>query len=272
MAAPGGAHRRHLRRGARAGPLRRTAAETAGICLLAGGLVSLAGCATIPGGGGTRDPLEPLNRITFRFNNTLDTAVMTPVARGYRDVTPAPVRRGAGNFFSNLHAPVVIVNDLLQGRFRQGGSDSARLAVNSTVGLFGLFDPASGMGLPRHRQDFGMTLGRWGVGPGPYLVLPFVGPSDVRDAVGVGADAQIDPLQQWSRQPAKYELRAVDLVDTRARLLGATAALQQSINPYVFMREGYLQHRYHLIHGGSAMPGLPEPPPPPPRGGQSGGD
>jgi len=253
------------------GALRRSLAGAGCIGLVACALTSLAGCASISGGGGSRDPLEPLNRITFRFNNTLDTAVMTPVAEGYRDVTPAPVRRGVGNFFSNLHSPVVIVNDLLQGRFRQGGSDTARLAVNSTVGLFGLFNPASDMGLPRHRQDFGMTLGRWGVGPGPYLVLPFLGPSDFRDALGVGVDAQIDPLQQWGRQPAKYELRAVDLVDTRARLLGATAALQQSINPYVFMREGYLQHRYHLIHGGSAIPGLPGPPPPPSRGGPSDG-
>ncbi len=246
--------------------LPRSVAGASALALVA---LLLAGCATT-GGSRNPDPLEPFNRISYRFNDTLDKALMIPAAKGYQDVTPAPVRRSVGNFFANLRSPIVIANDLLQGKFRQGGSDTARLVVNSTVGLLGLFDPATAMGLPRHRQDFGLTLGRWGIGPGPYLVLPLLGPSDVRDAIGFGVDDQLDPLSQWQQDPAKYELRALDLVDTRARLLPASRIVQESVNPYVFMREGYLQQRRNRVYEGHPPPGAgglgPMPPPPPPNG------
>lgn len=231
--------------------------------------LALAGCATTSGVGNS-DPLEPVNRITFRFNNTLDRAMIRPVAKGYRQVTPAPVRRSVGNFFNNLESPIVIVNDLLQAKFRQGGSDTARLAVNSTVGLLGFFDVATPMGLPAHDEDFGLTLAHWGLGPGPYLVLPFLGPSDVRDAIGRVGDYEVDPLWQWQQKPAKYELRAVQIVDIRARFLPADRLLEGSIDPYLFMREAYLQHRRNLVYGGHPPPGEGGAPPPPPPG-QRGG-
>ncbi|HYW91644.1 MAG TPA: VacJ family lipoprotein [Gammaproteobacteria bacterium] len=236
---------------------------------------ALCGCASTSGTEHNPDPLEPLNRITYRFNDTVDKAVMMPLARGYKSATPAPVRKGVGNFFGNLESPVTIVNDFLQAKFRQGGSDTARLAVNTTVGLLGFFDPASGMGLPPHDEDFGQTLGTWGIGPGPYLVLPFLGPSDVRDTVGKVGDYEVDPLWQWQQQPEKYELRGVQIVDIRARLLSATNLLQQSIDPYLFMRNAYLQRRRNQVYDGNPPPGgsygAPPPPPPGQRGGRAGG-
>src|SRR5690606_22079911 len=145
----------------------------------------LPACATLPSGErDPRDPMERFNRSMYRFNDTLDRNVARPVARAYVKVTPAPVRSGVSNFFRNLNTPTVIVNNLLQAKPRAFFTDTLRLVVNTTIGIGGLFDPASQLGIPAGDEDFGQTLGRWGVGSGPYVVLPFLGPSTARDTVG----------------------------------------------------------------------------------------
>lgn len=195
------------------------------------------------------DPLEPVNRAIYRFNDLLDSYLLEPTARGYRKVTPAPVRRGLSNFFDNLSYPVVIFSDILQGRVRQTGSDISRFLVNTTVGIGGLFDPAKHMDLADHDEDFGQALGRWGVGPGPYLVLPLAGPSNLRDAVGSATDFFIpDPVSHISDRGARYATVAAKTVDGRYRLLEAGDVVEEgAVDPYAFVRESYRQKRESLI-------------------------
>ena len=152
--------------------------------------LSLLGCAT---NGDPRDPLEPLNRGIYKFNDTVDKAVLKPVATGYKEAMPGPVRTAVGNFFSNLDDVLVLLNDLLQFKLEQAASDFSRLVWNTSVGIAGLIDVATPMDLPKHNEDFGQTLGYWGVNNGPYLVLPFFGPSTLRDTVGTVVDVPIRP-------------------------------------------------------------------------------
>lgn len=202
----------------------------------------------------THDPFEGFNRAMFEFNDWFDRYVGKPVAKGYRWVLPSPVRRGTSNFFSNLLSPVVIVNDLLQGKPLQATMDTARFVVNTTIGLLGIFDPASHMDLPRHDEDFGQTLAVWGVGEGPYIVWPFIGPRNLRDSVGLVADWQLwtPSLVSDIDSDQRLGLAVWYFVDTRASLLEASDIIDQAAgqDPYIFVREAYRQRRQHLISDG----------------------
>lgn len=211
---------------------------------------AMAGCAHSPPDD-PQDPLEPVNRALYTFNETADRYVLRPVAVGYDKVTPAPVRTGIGNFFSNLSYPVVIANDLLQGKAVQAGQDFARFVLNSTFGLAGIFDVAGATGLPEHDEDFGQTLGTWGVGPGWYLMLPFFGPSDNRDLVGRGVDVAASPTFYVQDSEANIPLGILNAVDQRAGLLQADRFLEQQLDRYVFVRTIYLQNRLNKVHDGN---------------------
>ena len=199
------------------------------------------------------DPFEKFNRAMFKFNTKVDRYFAKPLAKGYRAVTPRPVRKGISNFFSNLREPIVILNDVLQGKVKQAGSDLGRFLMNSTLGLFGFIDVASKAGLKKHDEDFGQTLGKWGIKDGPYLVLPFFGPSSMRDAFGLVADAQVDPVRQKDDKSTRSKLTTLRVINTRANLLDATDILEQAggQDPYLFVREFYRQRRRSLVHDGS---------------------
>jgi phospholipid-binding lipoprotein MlaA len=214
-------------------------------------LLLASGCATVHGEPEPHDPYEGFNRSMYRFNDTVDRAVLKPVAEFYDDAVPAPINTGVSNFFSNLDDVTVLINDLLQAKFRQAGSDFARISFNTTFGLFGLFDVASHMDLPKHNEDFGQTLGYWGVGSGPYLVLPFLGPSTVRDGTGTVASWYTEPLTSIEDPNTYWGAVALRAVDTRAELLRASRLLEQAaLDPYVFTREAYLQLRRSRVYDG----------------------
>lgn len=212
----------------------------------------LAGCAAAPAKRDPRDPWERLNRTTFAFNNHFDHAVALPVARAYQKVTPQFVRVGVGNFFDNLDYPIVIVNDLLQAQLKDFFSDTARLVLNTTLGLGGFFDPASSAGLDKNTRDFGQTLGKWGIGTGPYLVLPLFGPSDVRDAFGrVGDGYAVPQTYVLSFWPA-VGVWVAGAINTRYQLLPQQSLIESTFDPYAFERSAYLQRRQYLVTGGSS--------------------
>lgn len=214
----------------------------------------LTGCASINGPTEPHDPYERYNRAMYQFNDSLDKAIIKPVAKGYDAVVPGPVRKGITNFFGNLDDVIVLINDILQFKITQAASDTARIVVNSTVGLFGLIDVARPMGLRKHREDFGQTLGRWGIGSGPYLVLPFFGPSSPRDGIGLYVDySQFDPtFNLVDDNSTRNTMFATDVINTRAGLLSASRILDTaSLDPYVFVREAYLQRRQSLVYDGS---------------------
>lgn len=216
------------------------------------GVVLLAchGCATAPSMD-PRDPIEGFNRGVFTFNEGLDQAVFKPAATIYRDVTPVLVRRGVGNFLSNLDDAWSFVNNLLQFKGRKAVDNFFRFGVNSTMGLFGVLDVASEMQIERHSEDFGQTLGRWGVGPGPYLVLPFFGPSTFRDAIALPVDMGGDIVSHTSHIPTRNTLRVINVLDTRAALLGVTSALDEvALDKYSFARDAFLQRRRNAVYDG----------------------
>lgn len=216
---------------------------------LLGIVFALTGCAT---NGDPRDPLEPLNRGIYKFNDTVDEAVMKPVAKGYKAVLPNPVRTGVGNFFSNIDDALIAVNNLLQFKFSQAASDVARMIANTTFGIGGLFDVATSFGLEKHNEDFGQTLGYWGIGDGPFLMLPLLGPSNLRDAVGLAAYYQLDPVWNLSHVPTRNTLGALRVLDHRARLLDAEKVLDEAaLDPYTFLRDAYIQQRRSLIYDGN---------------------
>lgn len=211
--------------------------------------LALLGCAT---NGDPRDPLEPLNRGIYKFNDVVDKAVLKPVATGYRDAMPDPVRTAVGNFFSNLDDVLVLLNDLLQFKPEQAASDFSRLVWNTSVGIAGLIDVATPMDLPKHNEDFGQTLGYWGIGDGPYLVLPFLGPSTLRDTVGTVVDVHFDPVAQHTPVAERNSAIAIHSVDNRSRLLDAEEVLDEAaIDRYVFLRDAYLQRRRGLVYDGN---------------------
>jgi phospholipid-binding lipoprotein MlaA len=196
------------------------------------------------------DPLEPVNRAVYRFNDVADRYLIRPVAQGYEAVVPQPVRSSVTRFFENLGMPVVIVNDLLQGKFDEAGQDTARFVVNSTVGIGGLFDPATEVGLPQPNEDLGQTLAVWGVPAGPYLVIPFWGPTTLRDAVGDLGDAQYGLLASYDDTSVRDKAVVLFAINTRARLLGTDSAIENALDPYLFVRDAYLQRREFLIYDG----------------------
>lgn len=232
------------------------------LTLLLFGLLS--GCASVhepPAAGYTTqesDPYERFNRSMYAFNDALDRAVMKPVAEGYQKIAPKPVNTGITNFFSNLDDFVVLFNDLLQLKWQQAGMDFSRITWNSTVGILGLIDVATPMNLPKHNEDFGQTLGHWGVGSGPYLVLPIIGPSSLRDGPSLLVDWQIDPLVGIGDpdESTRWGLLAVKYIDIRADLLRASTVLEQAaLDEYIFLRESYRQRRENLVYDGN--PPLP---------------
>jgi phospholipid-binding lipoprotein MlaA len=215
-------------------------------------VMTLLGCAAAPAQKDPRDPWERMNRSTYKFNDKLDRAVLRPVAHGYQKVTPSFVRTGISNFFDNLDYPVVIVNDLLQAKFLSAGKDTGRLLMNTTLGIGGLLDPASTAGLQKNTNDFGLTLGTWGVHKGPYFVIPFLGPSDVRDGLGRIPDSVMSPRNYINSSTARYSLWAVGLLDARYRLISLEPALDSAYDPYLFMKNAYLQRRDFLLSGGQS--------------------
>jgi len=223
------------------------------LLLLGLSLVLLSGCASVPGPPDERDPFESYNRAMYAFNDSVDKAVVRPVAQTYKDYTPHLLQTGISNFFDNLDDLTVLLNDLLQFKLKQAVSDFGRILWNSTVGIFGLIDVASHMDLPKHDEDFGQTLAVWGVPDGPYIVLPLLGPSNARDTVGWVGDIYVDPLFTLDEEGNIYwGLIALRFIDTRADLLSASRVLEQAaIDPYIFMRDAYLQHRRNLIYDGN---------------------
>ena len=209
----------------------------------------LAGCAT---GIDPRDPYEPFNRGVYRFNDTVDAYVATPVARTYRKAVHQEIRTRVGNFFSNFQDLFIGVNNFLQGKVQDGVNDWARFAFNSTFGLLGIHDVASEWGLEKHNEDFGQTFGRWGSPPGPYLVLPFLGSSTVRDGVGTALDYTASPASEIRPINLRNSLYGLYLVNTRADLLDASRLLEEAaLDRYVFQRDAFLQRRRSLIYDGS---------------------
>lgn len=214
--------------------------------------LAAAGCATQPvTRKDSRDPFERVNRVTYAFNDALDRAIAKPVAKTYRKVVPHFVQTGVSNLMSNAGYPTVIVNDVLQAKFKPALLDTGRFVLNTTLGLGGLLDPASAAGLQRNDEDFGQTLGKWGVPPGPYLVLPLLGFSDVRDAIGLVPDEYTDPRHYIDSNTVRWSVRVLALVDQRARLLDAESALQNVFDRYAFTRNAYLQRRNYLVHDGN---------------------
>jgi phospholipid-binding lipoprotein MlaA len=205
-----------------------------------------------------RDPIEPVNRAVYQFNDTLDRALLKPVAQGYRAVLPEPVRDGVNNFFSNLRDPWIGLNQMLQGKVHDGFSDWMRFVTNTTFGLLGIFDVASEGGIPKHDEDFGQTLGVWGFDSGAYLVLPFFGPSSVRDGSGRVVDSigylpwkGPDYLNFEDEVAWRNALVAADVINTRANLLEASNILEEAaLDRYAFVRDAYLQRRRSQVYDG----------------------
>jgi phospholipid-binding lipoprotein MlaA len=215
--------------------------------LLAAGLVT--GCAT---SGNPKDPIEGYNRAMFSFNEGVDKVILKPVAKGYDAVLPDPVRTGVTNFFGNIADLLIGVNNMLQGKVAEGGSDLGRVAVNTTVGVLGVFDVASGMGLEKHEEDFGQTFGRWGMGSGAYVVLPLLGSRTVRDTGGLVLDMATDPVVYIENVPVRNSLAAVRVVNDRANLLPAEKVVEEAaLDKYAYIRDAYLQRRRSLVHDGN---------------------
>ena len=199
------------------------------------------------------DPFESYNHATFAFNKATDRAIFKPVAKAYQAVLPDTVIASVTNFFSNLNDVVVLANDLLQFKLHQAAMDSGRIVFNTTFGVLGLFDVASRMELPKHYEDFGQTLGVWGFSEGYYIVLPFLGPSTVRDTFGLVGDFYTNPTTRATDSAtAQWSLWGLNLIDRRARLLRAERAFAGAqIDPYAFQRSAYLQQRRNLVYDGN---------------------
>ncbi len=209
-----------------------------------------AGCATGPQAN-PDDPLEPMNRAVFKVNDKLDQYVATPVAKGYKAVTPQPVRTAVTNFYSNIADVGNFANNLLQGKGVAAAESLMRVAINSVLGIGGLIDIATPAGLQKHSQDFGLTLGTWGVPSGPYLVLPVFGPSSFRDGVGLYVNFWFDPTT-YAQPAVRNSLYGMNVVDVRTNLLGATDLLSlAALDKYAFVRDAYVQRRRYLLDGGN---------------------
>jgi len=228
---------------------RRWGASESLAALVAATAYLVSGCAALPPGSerDPRDHAERFNRAMYKFNSSLDHAVLRPIARGYVKVTSPSVRTGVSNFFSNLGYTKTIGNDLFQGHVRDLGSDSARFIVNTTVGIGGVFDPASRFGLEKHDRDFGQTLGKWGVPAGSFLMLPLLGPSDVRDGIGLLPDRFMS-LEAQITGPAGDGLMVGDKIDGRQRILPYDDVLASLNDPYAMVRGIWLQRRENKVH------------------------
>ncbi|MGI1677542.1 MAG: VacJ family lipoprotein [Cellvibrionaceae bacterium] len=210
-------------------------------------IAGLIGCASTT--EKSVDPLAGYNKAMHGFNDTLDSYILKPVAKGYRVVTPDPIENCVNNFFGNLLEIRNILNDALQWKWKQAGNDTGRFVVNSTVGIAGIFDVAKYLSLEKSEgEDFGQTLAVWGVGQGPYIVLPFLGPSNLRDTVGLPFDWAVDPIGYIEHVPTRNSSRAFDFIVSRASILDAEEFV--SGDRYTFFREAYTQRRNYLIGDG----------------------
>lgn len=220
--------------------------------------IALAGCATTASReADARDPFEPINRASYAFNDSLDRALIKPAARGYRAVTPQFVQTGISNVFSNAKYPVTLVNNALQGKFGAALNDTGRFVLNTTLGLGGLFDPATDVGLDRNDEDFGQTFGKWGLPPGPYFVVPLYGPTTLRDGFGSLADDFAEPRSYLEDDSTRYGLWVAGNFERRVRLLDADALLERTGDPYAFVRSAYLQRReFQVMDGNVSTPDL----------------
>lgn len=227
---------------------------------IAGLVLGLSGCASKPAGYVDKDPLEPVNRAVFNFNDFIDKVMLRPLALGYDDLVPEPVQGGVSNVYSNLLEPGNGINSLLQGKPRGAGNAAGRFAINSTLGVLGIFDVAgnanfyegsTSQGIRRQEEDFAQTLATWGVPAGPYIVLPFLGPSTLRDSFSLALDTTVNPMFAIEKQGAKDTLLALRIVELRASLLPVDATLQRASDPYVFLRSAYRQNREFQIWDGN---------------------
>lgn len=216
-------------------------------------VTAITGCASVPPGAeDPRDPWQSYNRAMFSFNSDVDNAFIKPTAKAYRFVTPEPLDDGITNFFNNVADATSAVNNVLQFKLSRAGSDAGRVVVNSTVGFAGFFDVASNLGLPSYKEDFGQTLGYWGFNAGPYLVLPILGPSSVRDGFGWAGDIALDPFFSINKNEVYWGFVALRVVDRRADLIDAGDLMEEAaLDPYAFVRDAYLQRRRSLVHDGN---------------------
>jgi len=214
-------------------------------------LVILAGCATRPDSDiNNHDPLESFNRASYSFNSTIDKALIRPAAKGYDAVMPKPVKTGISNFFANLDEIPTIVNDLLQGKVSDAFNDTGPLLINTSLGLAGFIDVATDLGLTQHDEDFGQTLGTWGVGTGPYLVIPLLGPSTTRDAMARPVDNYYSPKKDIEHIRTRNTLYALELLDLRYRLLAIDSQLEDALDEYSFVRDAFLMRREYQVYDG----------------------
>ncbi|KMY86009.1 Nucleoside ABC transporter, periplasmic nucleoside-binding protein [Candidatus Paraburkholderia calva] len=232
--------------------LSKSALRKLGWSLAIASALATTGCATGPDRN-PKDPLEPMNRTVFKFNNTLDTYVAKPAAQFYVDYTPSPFRTAVSNFFSNLGNFSNFANNLLQLKITDATQDLMRIAMNSVFGLGGLIDIASPAGLPKHHQDFGLTLGHYGMPSGPYLVIPLLGPSSIRDSTTWLVDWRVNPISYADDDYIRWPLYGLNFISARADLIGATDLLSQAaLDKYAFVRNAYMQRRQYLLTGGDA--------------------
>ena len=212
-------------------------------------ILILGGCAST----NNTDPLESMNRGIYKFNTAFDDSVAKPVSRGYKAIAPSIVVKGVNNFFNNMRDIVTVINDLLQFKFEHAINDATRVAINSTIGILGFVDVHTMSGGERRKEDFGQTLGHWGVNSGAYIVIPFFGPSTIRDGFGLVADTlYFDPISYIGDVRTRNQVRLSQFVDTRTELLNASDILEEaSIDPYAFQRDAYLQYRESLVNDSS---------------------
>jgi phospholipid-binding lipoprotein MlaA len=239
--------------------MRHTTSSLLHAALIAGLAVIATGCATAPTATrDARDPYESFNRGVYRFNDSIDRGFAKPVTKVYRAVAPKPVRTGVSNFLSNLTYPGTVVNAALQGKMRQAGQDSARFLLNTTLGLGGVLDPATAAGLEMNDEDFGQTLGKWGVNSGPYLVLPFLGPSSVRDSFGTVLDRATDPSNYLNDSSVSIGLNGLQLMDRRSRVMDLERQLEGVFDQYAFIRNAWLQRREFQVRDGDIVEAPPD--------------
>jgi len=214
-------------------------------------MIGVPGCASIPADERAKsDPWEPMNRSLYGFNTAIDKVTTKPLAKGYRKITPAFLRKGISNFFDNLLAPRSVINNILQGKPVRGLSEIGRFVINSTIGVGGLFDVATATGIEERREDFGQTFAVWGVPDGPYLMVPFLGPKTLRDALSSPLDIFSDPLYYYNNSAVRDKLYIVRIIDLRYRLLATEKYMNASKDKYVTLRESYLQNRQYEVYDG----------------------
>jgi len=197
------------------------------------------------------DPLENINRSIYTFNENLDEALLEPAADGYDYITPNFLQKGFNNFFDNINYPVTIINQVLQGNIEESLQDTLRFTINTTIGIFGLFDPASRMGLPEHDEDFGQTLAVWGVKEGPYLMLPFFGPKTLRSLTGDLTDVLFNPLLNIDDTNLKIKTNLINILQDRSDLSTLEEELDNSFDPYQYIKDSYIQNRKYKIYNGN---------------------